>query len=104
MVSGLLHGLYSCGPFRRSRRLRLAVLPLAASLLVASSALAPSQAGDAPKDITLTLTPSEVSYIWGVLARQPYQDVAVLIQKMQAQVQAEAAKQSAAAPAKNDKK
>jgi hypothetical protein len=92
----------SRGGSPRAIRRGTAVLPLAALLLVASSAL-PSRAEDAPKDITLSLTPAEVSYVWGVLAKQPYQDVAVLIQKMQAQVQLQAAKQSAA-PAKNDKK
>ena len=82
----------------------IAVLPLTAILLVASSALAPSpRAEDASKDITLSLAPNEVTYIWGVLAKQPYQDVAFLIQKMQAQVQAQAAK-TAAAPPKNDHK
>lgn len=94
--------LHSRGGSPRTFRLGTAVLPLAAFLLVASSA-SPSRAEDAPKDITLNLTPAEVSYVWSVLAKQPYQDVAGLIQKMQAQVQVQAAKQSAA-PAKNDKK
>lgn len=70
--------------------MRLVYYPLAISaLLLLSWAVA---FADEPANVTLTLTPNEAGFIFQVLAKEPYQEVAALIEKMKDQMKAAAAK------------